>query len=92
MTTKNILKYLFIAVVGVIAAFSLADSLGYFNTKPYTAVSHGSHNHYVPHNRDPNVSLDKFPMEEPGPNEVITPTGQIVTKEEWEKRSAQDSL
>jgi len=89
MTTKNILKYLFITAVAIIAAFSLADSLGYFNTKPYTAVSHGSHNHYVPHNRDPNVSLDKFPTEKPGPNEVITPTGQIVTKQEWEKMSTQ---
>lgn len=78
MTWKNRLKYLFIVAVFIIAAFALADSLGFFNPKPYTEVSHGSHIHYVPENRDPNVGIDKFPMVAPGPNEMITPTGQIV--------------
>lgn len=78
MTSKNKLKYIFIVVVVVLAGFALADSLGYFNDKPYTAVSHGSHSHYVPHDRDSGVSIDKFPMEEPGPQEKITPTGQVV--------------
>lgn len=78
MSSKNTLKYIFIAVVVVLASLALADSLGYFNPKPYTAVSHGSHVHYVPDDRDPDVSIDKFPQEEPGPREKITPTGQIV--------------
>ncbi|NIS38825.1 MAG: hypothetical protein GWN62_07755 [Aliifodinibius sp.] len=78
MTSKNTLKYIFIAVVVVLASLALADALGYFNPKPYTAVSHGSHVHYVPNDRDPDVSIDKFPQEEPGPREKITPTGQIV--------------
>ncbi|WP_372638815.1 hypothetical protein [Fodinibius sp.] len=78
MTTKNKLKYIFIAVVAVLASIALADALGFFNEKPYTAVSHGSHSHYVPHDRNPDVSIDNFPMEEPGPNEKITPEGQIV--------------
>ncbi len=81
MTSKNKFKYLFIAVVIVLAAVALADSLGYFNPKPYTAVSHGSHFHYVPENADPDVGIDKFPMTKPGPNEVITPTGQIMPKD-----------
>jgi hypothetical protein len=78
MTSKNKLKYIFIVVVVVLAGFALADSLGYFNEKPYTTVSHGSHSHYVPQDRDPDVSIDKFPMEEPAPGEKITPTGQVV--------------
>lgn len=78
MTSKNKFKYFFIVVVLILACFALADSLGYFNEKPYTAVSHGSHVHYVPYNRDPDVSIDKFPMEEPAPGEKITPTGQVV--------------
>ncbi|WP_445664105.1 hypothetical protein [Fodinibius sp. AD559] len=82
MTSKNTLKYIFIAVVMVLASLALADALGYFNPKPYTAVSHGSHVHYVPDDRDPDVSIDKFPQVEPGPREKITPTGQIVPIEE----------
>lgn len=78
MTSKNKLKYLFIAFVVVLAGFAVADSLGFFNSKSYSAVSHGSHNHYVPDDRDPNVAIDKFPMEEPRPGEEVTPTGQIV--------------
>lgn len=81
MTKKNWLKYIFIAAVFILGAFALADSLGYFNPKPYTAVPHGSHVHYVPENRDPDVGIDKFPTVPPGPNEVITPTGQIVPQD-----------
>lgn len=86
MTSKNKLKYLFIGAVVVAAGFALADSLGFFNPKPYTAVSHGSHFHYVPENRDPGVGIDKFPTEEPGPDEMITPQGQIVNKADWQSQ------
>ena len=82
MTSKNKWKYLFVGVVLVLAGLAMADALGYFNPKSYTAVSHGSHSHYVPHDRNPDVSIDKFPQEEPGPNEKITPEGQIVPIEQ----------
>lgn len=78
MTSKNKWKYLFIVVVIALAGLALADALGYFNQKSYSAVPHGSHNHYVPDDRDPDVPIDDFPQEEPGPGEKITPTGQIV--------------
>lgn len=78
MTAKNKWKYLFIALVIALAGLALADALGYFNPKSYTAVSHGSHSHYVPDDRDPNVPINDFPQEEPGPGEKISPTGQIV--------------
>lgn len=91
MTSKNKLKYIFIVLVVVAAGFALSDALGFFNPKPYTAVSHGSHVHYVPEDRDPKVGIDKFPQEEPGPDELITPTGQIVKKSEWEKRNSNEN-
>lgn len=78
MRSKNRIKYLFIGCVLVLALFALADSLGFFNEKPWTEVSHGSHIHYVPHDRDPDVPIHNFPQQEPGPGEEITPTGQTV--------------
>ena len=86
MTSKNKLKYLFLLAVLIAAGFALADSLGFFNPKPYTAVNHGSHNHYVPDNRDSDVGINRFPMEEPRPGEMITPTGQIIRTTEWKQQ------
>jgi len=80
MSFRNKLKYAFITVVLIIAGLALADALGAFNPKPYKAVRHGSHVHYVPNDRDPSVPLDDFPMKKPGPDEKISPTGQIVPK------------
>lgn len=82
MSSKNIYKYIFIVLVFVLAGFALADALGYFSNKSYTAVSHGSHSHYVPNDRDPDVAINKFPQEKPAPGEKITPTGQIVPKDQ----------
>lgn len=74
---KKIIVIIGLLIIGFIA---LLDSLGYFSDKPYTAVPHGSHSHYVPENRDPDVPLDSFPMEKPGPDEKITPDGRVVKK------------
>lgn len=51
-----------------------------FGDQPYIEVTHGDHTHYVPKDRDPNVSVGQFPTREPGPNERITPEGRIVEK------------
>jgi len=80
MNVKNKLKYIVILGVIVLSGFALADALGVFNPKPYTAVTHGSHVHYVPNDRDPNVPIDDFPMKEPAPGQMITPQGKIVKK------------
>jgi len=81
---RKAVKYIFIVVVVVAAAFALLDSTGFFNPKPYTAVSLGSNVYYVPKDRDPDVSIDKFPTVKPLPSQVITPTGQIVPKDSVE--------
>lgn len=78
MTAKNRIKYLFIACIGILALVAMADALGFFNEKPYTEVTHGSHIHYVPHDRKSDVPIHNFPQQEPGPDQEITPTGQLV--------------
>lgn len=81
MTSKNKFKYAAIAIVLILAGFAMADALGFFNPKPYTKVSKGSHAHYVPDNRDPDVPITRFPKQPPRSNEKITPKGQIVKKQ-----------
>jgi hypothetical protein len=80
MSRKNLIKYIFIVAVFVIAGFAVADSLGLFIEKPYKAIPHGTHNHYVPFDRQDDVPIGDFPTKEPGPNERITPDGKIVPK------------
>lgn len=60
--------------------FVLADTLGFFDHRPYYEVPHGNHTHYVAKDKDPSVSVGDFPTRPPGENERITPTGQIVPK------------
>ena len=69
--------YLFLGAVILIA---LLESVGTFDTKDYYEVPHGSHTHYVSKDKDPNVSVSQFPTRPPGPDERITPQGQIVKK------------
>lgn len=83
---KRILYFVIFIIIGGAAAFALADALGVYNKKGYTEVSHGSHIHYVPTNRDPDVGLSKFPSKEPAEDEMITPTGQIVKKADWNEK------
>ena len=85
MSSKRNIKYLFIIAVMVVAGFALVDALGYFNPRPYTIVKHGAMSHYVPYNREPDVKISRFPTRPPGPDELITPTGQIVKKSVWEQ-------
>lgn len=90
MSSLKIIKPTLLIVVIITAGIALADALGFFNPKPYTVVQHGAMSHYVPYNRDPGVDIVRFPTEPPGPDELITPTGQLVLKSLWKKRK--DSL
>lgn len=72
-------KIIFIIAALLLGFFVLADSVGLFTPDPgYIVVPHGNHNHYVPHDRDPNVQLHAFPQRPPRPGEIITPDGRII--------------
>ncbi len=85
MITRKKIRILFVVFAVVLAGIVIADSLGVFDTKPYREVPHGNHSHYVPNDRDPNVSVSDFPTRPPREGEKITPTGEIVpdTLGEW---------
>ena len=72
------IKIVVLSIVVIFIGLFFVNSLGIFDDKPYRAVPHGNHYHYVPLDRDPSVPLDAFPTNEPRPGERITPTGEIV--------------
>jgi hypothetical protein len=85
MDRRKKFRLIFITLAIVLAGFVIADSLGFFDSKPYREVPHGNHSHYVPNDRDPNVPVSDFPTVPPRRGERITPTGQIVpdTEGDW---------
>ncbi|MEX2639983.1 MAG: hypothetical protein WD266_04825 [Balneolales bacterium] len=72
------IKLALLALIVIFIGFIFADSLGVFSDKDYRVVPHGSHNHYVPLDRDPDAPLDAFPTQVPAPGERITSYGEVV--------------
>lgn len=85
MTPRQKLRLALFAVLLLFVAFALSDVLGLraSNTsvvgpQGYTAISHGSHSHYVPNGWTGDPPIGEFPMEPPPPGMTVGPTGQYV--------------
>lgn len=79
--TSTVKKRLAIGlVVAVLGGILLLDAMHVFDDAEYIVVPHGSHSHYVPRDRDPDVPLENFPTSPPRPNERIMPDGTVVAK------------
>ncbi|MBX2819613.1 MAG: pneumococcal-type histidine triad protein [Rhodothermaceae bacterium] len=76
-TVRRWLVLVFFAALVLILMQPILDPYG---EKGYMEISHGDHTHYVPRDRDPNVTISNFPTSPPGPNERILPNGQVVSK------------
>ncbi|MFB6098555.1 MAG: hypothetical protein ABEK84_05475 [Salinibacter sp.] len=44
----------------------------------FEKIPHGSHVHYVPKDRNPDVPVGRFPTRKPAKDERITPDGKVV--------------
>lgn len=77
----RIRRWLFVLVGAVLFALLLREVLYPFAGKPYLEITHGSHVHYVPRDRNETVPVSAFPMRPPGPDERITPDGDLVSAE-----------
>jgi len=71
-------KPVFLVILAIVFMLAMFSSLGFFDDKPYTIVPHGNHSHYVPKDRDPNMSIHEFPQQPPPPGMKIAPDGRIV--------------
>ena len=85
MTTRQIVRLALFAGLALLFAFVLRDTLGIGASNTgvvsplgYTAISHGSHTHYVPNDWDGTASISDFPTEPPPPGSTVSATGQIV--------------
>ncbi len=76
----TIRRWLVILGFGILVLLMMGEVLDPYGEKGYMEINHGDHKHYVPEDRDPNVSISAFPTSPPGPNEKILPNGQIVPK------------
>ena len=70
-----------LGIAGFFLFLALLSALDPFGDKGYVGISHGDHTHYVPEDRDPDVSISNFPGTPPGPNERILPDGRVVPRE-----------
>jgi hypothetical protein len=48
----------------------------------FEKIPHGDHVHYVPKDRNPDVSVSRFPTQKPDADERILPDGQVVSGDE----------
>ncbi len=77
ITRRRLAAVGFIVVLVLLMLRTVLDPYG---DKGYVEISHGNHVHYVPADRNPNVSISNFPSSPPGPDERILPNGQVVKK------------
>jgi hypothetical protein len=73
-------RWILVGIAAFFLLFALVNAIDPFGDKGYVGISHGDHTHYVPEDRDPNVSISNFPSEPPGPNERILPDGRVVPR------------
>ena len=72
-------RWILLVVAAVFFSFVLYQVLNPFPDQPYMEISHGDHVHYVPKDRNPDVPMNRFPTQPPGPNERILPDGRVVS-------------
>lgn len=75
----SIRRWILLTVAAVFFSFVVYQVLNPFPDQPYMEISHGDHVHYVPKDRNPDVPMNRFPTQPPGPNERILPDGRIVS-------------
>jgi hypothetical protein len=75
-------RWVFAAIVAIVLGFALFRAINPYDERGYVAIPHGDHEHWVPRDRDPNVSISNFPSIPPGPNERILPDGRVVPIEQ----------
>lgn len=73
-------RWILVAIAAFFLAIAFWSAINPFGDEGYVGISHGDHTHYVPEDRDPDVSISNFPSTPPGPDERILPDGRVVPR------------
>lgn len=73
-------RWILISIAAFFLALAFWSAINPFGDRGYVGISHGDHTHYVPEDRDPEVSISNFPSTPPGPDERILPDGRVVRR------------
>lgn len=68
------------AVLLVFFGVLMREVINPYRNQRFEKVPHGSHVHYAPKDKNPDVPISQFPTQKPDENEDITPDGRVVPK------------
>lgn len=73
-----------VAAVVLLAFFGalIWEVINPYRGQRFEKIPHGDHVHYVPKDRNPDVSVSRFPTRKPESDERITPDGNVVPVQE----------
>jgi len=75
---RSMRKWILVGVAVVFFGYLFYIVVNPYRGQRFEEVPHGDHVHYVPKDRNPDVPIGQFPTQRPGPNERITPDGEVV--------------
>jgi hypothetical protein len=79
-TSRSWRRWAAAGVFLVFFAVILWEVINPYRGQRFEKIPHGDHVHFVPKDRNPDVPVSRFPTERPGPDEQITPDGQVVPR------------
>lgn len=74
-------RWVLVAFIVAILGAVMWTVINPYRNQPYEEIPHGDHVHYVPKDRNEDVSISRFPTRPPNDSERITPDGEIVPTE-----------
>lgn len=80
-SSSSVGRWIALALAVLFFGIVMQEVLFPFAGQPYQEIPHGDHTHYRPKDYNPNVPISAFPTQPPGPDERITPDGDVVPKE-----------
>ena len=75
---RSMRKWIVVGVAVVFFGYLMYVVINPYRGERFEEIPHGDHVHYVPKDRNPDVPVGQFPTQKPGPNETITPDGDVV--------------